>query len=50
MSLEALKNLSPAERKQVMDKIIRSGILMQKSEPDEVMEVEITITEPASDE
>ncbi len=50
MSLEALKNLSPAERKQVMDQIIKSGILMQKSEPDEVMEVEITITEAKSAE
>ena len=47
-SLDELKKLSPSERKQVMDQIIKSGILLQKAEPDEVMEISITITETPS--
>lgn len=42
---EQLKALTPAERKQVLHQIIKSGILTQQHEAGAEMEIEITITE-----
>ncbi len=47
--LTELKDLTPAERKKVFDEIIKSGILTKPADPGDIIEVDITITEAASD-